>query len=115
MKGCNDVVEFSKYISYTKAKVMLNVPEKAGVYKIAVELKNGKKRVIYLGQASNLEERLLDHLQSSEPNECLKNNVSKYKVHCAWAEVSKQTDRDTEEAELIKHYDPECNRQHPAV
>jgi len=99
--------------SYTSEAVKKYVPTSAGVYLLWVKLKNDKWRCIYVGQATNLEERLLSHLTSSEPNESIKNNVSNYVIGFEYAEVTEQYMRDGVEKFLYDKYKPECNSQDP--
>jgi len=54
------------------------LPAKAAVYLLWVKLKNGKWRCFYVGQASDLDNRLLNHLSDDEENECIQNKVSNY-------------------------------------
>lgn len=99
--------------SYSPEVVKKYVPTSAGIYLLWVKLKNDKWRCIYVGQATQLEERLLSHLSSSEPNESIKNNVSNYVIGFEYAEVSEQYARDGIEKFLYDAYKPECNSQDP--
>jgi len=108
-------MSYSSYIEYNKLSVSVNTPNSAGVYIIRVMLTNGDWQRIYVGQAKNLRERLLDHLQDSEPNKCLRDHVKQYKLYYAWIEISRQDDRNREEAAKINKYNPECNKQKPSL
>ena len=103
----------SFHSSYTESEVKRYVPAEAGVYLLWVKLKNGKWRCFYVGQASDLKDRLLDHLSDDEENECVKNNVTNYTCGFEYAKVSKQSDRDGIEKFLYDHYKPECNKVDP--
>lgn len=98
---------------YTKSEVKKYVPAKAGVYVLWVKLKNGKWRCFYVGQASDLRDRLLDHLSDDEENDCIKNNVTKFNCGFEYAKVSKQSDRDGIEKFLYDHFKHECNKIDP--
>lgn len=98
---------------YTEEKVRRYVPTNAGVYLLWVKLKNGKWKCFYVGQASDLEDRLLDHLSTAETNKCIKNNVSQYICGFEYAKVSRQSDRDGIEKFLYDYYKPKCNQVDP--
>jgi excinuclease UvrABC nuclease subunit len=97
------------YYEYTKENVVSFVPERAGVYKLSVQLKNGNLRPFYVGQTVNLEKRLIEHLQTFEPNDCIRKKVGNYICHFKFALLSWQEDRDGAERALFLHYKPECN------
>lgn len=97
------------YYSYNEDNVDDYVPEKSGVYKLSVELKNGKLKPFYVGQALDLNDRLNEHLSNSEENDCIKDNVSKYDCHFKFAPLSLQKNRDGAEKALYIRYKPECN------
>jgi excinuclease UvrABC nuclease subunit len=99
--------------SYTEAEVKKHVVCEAGVYLLWVKLKSGKWRCFYVGQASDLQDRLLDHLSGEEENDCIKKNVSKYICGFEYAQVSKESDRNGIEKFLYDHYKPECNNVDP--
>lgn len=88
-------------------------PKSSGVYIIWVSLKSGGLNCRYVGQAMNLEERLLSHLSSAESNSCLKENTSQYVCKYCTAEVPRQNDRDGIELFLYQHYNPRCNNITP--
>lgn len=95
---------------YTEEDVRNNAPNTAGVYIIRVTLTTGGSRVIYVGQAGDLKKRLLAHLSENEENSCLKTHQV-YSMEYCWIELPLQPDRDWEESEKIKKYQPECNTQ----
>lgn len=103
----------SFHASYTRGEVREYVPTGAGVYLLWVKLKNEKWKSIYVGQATNLEERLLSHLSNSEENSCIKNNILNYIVGFEYAEVAEQYQRDGIEKFLYDTYGCECNSQDP--
>lgn len=99
--------------TYSEAEVRRHVPSDPGVYLLWVELKNEKWLCFYAGQASSLEDRLLDHLSAEEENECIKKNVSQHICGFKYAKVARQNDRDGIEKFLYDHYKPECNKEDP--
>lgn len=107
------MAEYASYIEYNETNVKKYVPTTAGVYIIRVGLNNGNFQVIYVGQASDLEKRLLEHLRPSEPNQCIRNHVKEYRLQCTWIVLPRQEDRDREELGKYKKYNPECNLQSP--
>lgn len=106
-------IEWSSFHDLNEQNIRRYVPTGAGVYLLWVKLKNGKWRCYYVGQAQNLEQRLLSHLSSAESNKCVKNNVSKYISGFEYAKVGRQSDRDGIEKFLYDHYSPECNEVDP--
>ena len=88
-----------------------NVPEKSGVYVISVLLKVGKFAVVYVGQSSNLKNRIETHFSENETNIGLKEYVKKpYSFKISYAEVS-ESELDGIEKFLIHHYNPKFNIQ----
>jgi excinuclease UvrABC nuclease subunit len=102
------------YRRFTMANVHCFVPVKAGVYKLAVHLKTGKKRVFYVGQASDLFARLKDHFSGSEPNDCLRFQVEQYLCSFTVAVVTLAQDRNAAERALYLHFRPSCNDHEPS-
>lgn len=97
---------------YTEGDVRANAITTAGVYMLRVKLKDDGWNIIYIGQASNLRDRLLGHLSANEPNECLRAHQKYIVQYCwIWIEISRQSDRDFEESAKIAIYQPECNTQ----
>lgn len=107
------MASYSSWKPYTNAELLLDAPTDAGNYLIRVPLQIGGHQIIYAGQASNLYERLADHLMPSEKNKRLRDHVEKYDLEYCWIIKSKQEDRDNEESSKIEKYDPPCNIQHP--
>ena len=101
------------YLPLNLANVQAYAPVKAGVYKIAVNLVNGKKQVIYVGQTADLDSRLNDHLSEWEANLDLYTLVRQYQCSFAVALVSLQNDRNAAERALYLKFRPLCNAQEP--
>jgi hypothetical protein len=104
---------WQRYLPLSPANVQAYAPLQAGVYKIAVNLVNGQKRVIYVGQAADLDARLKDHLSEWECNLDLYNLVRRYQCSFALAVLPIQADRDAAERALYLHFRPYCNTQPP--
>lgn len=103
-----------QYLPFSLASVQAHAPVKAGVYKISINLADGKKRVVYVGQAADLASRLKDHLSQWESNLDLYNLVRKFQCSFAVAVVPLQIDRDAAERAMYFHFRPSCNSQVPA-
>jgi len=106
-------IEWSSFHQLTEENIRRFVPTSAGVYLLWVQLKSEKWRCYYVGQAEDLEQRLLDHISTNEPNDCIKEYVSKHISGFEYAKVGGQSDRDGVEKFLYDHYSPECNKQDP--
>ncbi len=105
--------EWLTFIRLTEENVKKYAPSSAGVYLLWVKLKNDKWRCYYVGQAIDLEKRLLEHLSTNESNACIRTNISDYISGYECAKVSKQSDRDGIEKYLYDYYKPECNKVDP--
>ena len=105
---------WQRYLPFNLANVQRFAPVKAGVYKIAVHLLNGQKKVIYVGQAADLDDRLKDHLSEWEANISLYSMVRQYQCSFALSLVLLQADRDAAERALYLHFRPMCNTQEPS-
>ena len=103
-------LDWKGYYKYTADNVQKYAPTSAGVYKIAIEQKDGTLKVRYVGQANDLDRRLKEHLDlDNEQNECLKERLKKYTAYFSFADVSLQSDRDGCELALYTYYKPVCN------
>lgn len=106
-------LEWSGRFSYDEQSVKKYVLKKPGNYMIMVKLKNENFRPIYVGKASNLEERLLEHLSYYEPNSCLKKHIKDHILVMRYCYVSSEIDRTNVEYTLYKNYSHECNQNIP--
>lgn len=106
-------VTWSTFQNLTKENVNQDVPKNAGVYLLWVKLNNGNWRCYYVGQADDLERRLLEHLAESEGNKCIKKYVQEHTSGYEYAKVSTQSDRSGIEKFLYDNYKPECNEKDP--
>ena len=105
--------EFNK--PYNDEMVKKTAPENGGVYLLWVSYEIKGWQCFYAGKAVDLKKRLLERLQDSEPDECIKANV-KCKCGFHFAEVATEADRKGIERFLIDSYDElECNDIVPDV
>jgi excinuclease UvrABC nuclease subunit len=104
---------WQRYLPFSLVNVQAYAPMQAGVYKIAVNLTNGQRRVVYVGRAADLDSRLKDHLSEWECNLDLFNLVRQYQCSFALAAVPIQADRDAAERALYLNFRPQGNTQVP--
>ena len=102
-------LQWSKVYRLTSDNVDEYVPESPGVYRISVELKNNKLKVVYVGQTKDLEDRLNQYVNSDTDNDCLLNHLEKHICYFRVAKVADDDDRDGAERALYDHFKPECN------
>jgi excinuclease UvrABC nuclease subunit len=102
------------YRSFTTDNVQTHAPLKSGVYKLAIHMKDGTLRVFYVGQATDLDSRLKEHLGQWESNEALRSMVERYQCSFSFAVVPLAQDRDAAERALYLHFRPSCNDQEPS-
>jgi len=102
------------YRRFTTEHVHAHAPLKAGVYKLAVHMRDGTLRVFYVGQAADLDSRLKDHLGEWEPNDALRSMVERYLCSFSFAVVPLEQDRDAAERALYLHFRPSSNDQVPS-
>ena len=101
--------QFSDLYPYDSDTVRRIVPVSSGVYRLCYKGIDGKFHVFYVGQSVDLEERLLAHLQPSEPNDCVRDMVRTATCRFQWIVVRSQGERDKLEASEIAHFNPRCN------
>ena len=94
----------SSWFDFTTEMIKRVAPVSGGVYLIRRNLTGS---MVYIGKATNLEERLLAHRDgSSDQSKCiLKYTPAKF----AWEKISDSEKRTRRETELIKHHGPLCN------
>ncbi len=101
---------FFGYENWNKNKI----PKSEGVYEYFVRLKQGGRRILYVGEADNLQKRSDEHLQESEKNECLKDKLEKKAWDFRYALLSDENDRKDAEQALYDKHKPKCNAVRPA-
>lgn len=97
------------YYKLTQENVDRYVPAVAGIYRIAIELKNGNVKPVYVGQSNDLEDRMFQYVNRDTDNECLLEHLENHIPYFKVAKVSTQNERDAGERALFDKYDPECN------
>ena len=102
------MADWSDRYHYTEENVRAYAPTSGGVYRLIY--KSGDEYIVfYVGRSENLEARLLQHLQSSEPNECIRRHLRDYTCYFRFLKVSTESERLRIEQEQIKEYNPSCN------
>ncbi len=102
------MAEWSSRHLYTEANVRKYAPTGGGVYRL-INKSGDKHYVFYVGKGENLERRLLQHLGSSEPDDCIKKHLRDYDCFFRFIEISSSSERDRVEQEQIIKYKPDCN------
>jgi len=92
---------------------VLTVPETGAVYRLSYRSSDGNYYVFYVGQASNLRERLLSHFPELETNFCIGNKLQNFQCSFRYALVNNAQVRSGAEKALFQHFLPECNTQLP--
>lgn len=103
-------MDWSDRYPYTPENVRRLVPNQPGNYRLIYAARDGNFYPFYVGQSTDLEGRLLDHLQPSEPNGCIRRHVRSSQCFFRYVVVRSQWDRDRIEREEIQNFNPECNR-----
>ncbi len=101
--------DWSSRYEYTETNVKKYAPTSGGVYRLIYKENDNSYIVFYVGQSDSLERRLLEHLASSETNECIKKHLKDYYCYFRYLEVATQADRDKIEGQQISEYTPSCN------
>lgn len=105
-------LNWSSVLEYTESNVLEYAPKEGGVYRLSY--KSGDELpMFYVGQASDLEERLLKHLSATEPNACIKRHIRDYTCYFRYAEIASLADRDGAERALYDKYAHPCNDVEP--
>ena len=101
--------EWSKLYEYNEENVRRWAPTSGGVYLLSCDKGYPKYRVFYVGQSDDLYRRLTEHLNPSEPDECIKKHLRKYTCYFRFIGIASEWERDRVEGEQIRNYNPECN------
>jgi excinuclease ABC subunit C len=83
----------------------LNIPRSPGVY----QFKDKSKKVIYIGKASNLKNRIFSYYQKSASHSPAKYSMLKQVKEIDWIETDSEIEALLLEVNLIKKYQPEYN------
>jgi len=103
------MADWSNRYEYTEANVKTYAPTSGGVYRLVYHKSGDKYYVFYIGQSEDLEIRLLQHLQTSEPDACIRQHLRDYTSYFRFLKVGTQAERLRIEQEQIKKYRPTCN------
>jgi excinuclease UvrABC nuclease subunit len=104
-------MEFSELYPYDDGTVRRVAPNAPGVYRMTYLANDNKQYVFYVGQAEDLESRLLEHLQVSEPNGCIREMVRSVQCRFQFVIVRSKFDRDKLETDEIARWNPKCNKR----
>jgi len=69
--------------------------------------------VFYVGQADDLRGRILQHIQDSEENTCIKTYFVSKPCFFRYAKATSPDVRDAAEKQMYKRYKPRCNERDP--
>ena len=89
------------------------VEDRAGVFKISREGKDGGLKPVYVGQAGSVRTTLLDYLTSSA-YPCVKEQLKKGGCQFRYAYLYEKADLDAAERALYRRYTPKCNESEPS-
>ncbi len=89
------------------------VQERPGVYRLVEPHSDTAIWPFYVGQADDLQRRLLQHVSNSEENACIKRTISEKKCKFKFAYVQPQKDRDDIERTLYEHFKHSEQIRHP--
>jgi len=82
---------------------------KPGVYVLWVKREDGNAEMFYVGITTDLRQRLLEHLDEHETNECIRKHVSKWDCAFSYAFVEDSGDRLGIGQYIYNHYKPSCS------
>jgi len=97
-------MKWSPCYSYTRANVQTYAPISKGIYRLLI-----KNKVFYVGQATNLQRRLLEHLSTYKRSRCLNRYLQNYSCFFRFTELVFIEELLTIEREQIRKYKPSCN------
>ena len=100
--------EWTDRYKYSEENVNAHIPQVGGVYRLLYHSEN-KYYVFYVGQTDNLKRRLFEHINTSEPDECIKKHIVNHSCYFRYLEVNSQPERDRIEGQQINEYNPSCN------
>ncbi len=106
-------LQWSNLHDLTEENILKYATTDAGVYLLWLKIKHGKWRCYYVGQADNIEERLLRHISMNEDNSGIRRHIRENVSGFEYAKVAKESDREGIEKFLYDHFHPECNQADP--
>ncbi|MDX1670810.1 MAG: hypothetical protein R3211_00610 [Balneolaceae bacterium] len=98
-----------------KEKIRNETTSQAGIYLLMVQLQDNKWGTLYVGQADNIQEELVDQLsvEESDAYDCIKENRLNYPCGFLFAPLDGQRERDRVQKYLYDYLEPECNSEDP--
>ena len=109
------LLDWSPVLEYSERNVIMYAPPDGGVYCLSYQ-SDDEHMVFYVAQAPSLEERLLQHLPATEPNDCIKRHLQNYKCSFRFAKIGNRfaetatiVKRNGAERALYDKYQPTCN------
>jgi len=100
---------WSRDYKYNEENVRQWAPTSGGVYRLSCDEAGPEYRVFYVGQSDDLNRRLREHLNPSQPDECIKKHLRNYTCYFRSIEIASERERDSVEEEQIREHNPECN------
>lgn len=85
-----------------------SAPEAAGVYELGTAL----RRVVYIGRAGNLKDRIADHA-AAHGNSCIGRLATKFRYERTLATISRERELFEEYKRTHRGEIPDCNTQDP--
>ena len=76
-------------------------------YRLSYKHKNGNIYVFYVGESTNLKDKLLEFLNSDE-NQCIENYIKSYVCYFRYTEINETALRIKVASKLYKYYQPAC-------
>ena len=102
------IADWSERYRFSEANVKACAPAAWGVYRL-IYRSGDSYHVFYVGQSEDLNARLLQHLQVSESNTCIRKFLHEHTCFFRFLKVGTQADRMRIEQEQLKKYNPTCN------
>ena len=97
-------MKWSHCYLYTRANVQTYTPVSKGIYRLLI-----KNKIFYVGQATSLQRRLLEHLSTHKRSHCLNRHLRNYSCFFRFAEVASAEELLAIEREQIRKHKPPCN------
>lgn len=102
---------YSPTYPFDETNVRRYAPLEPGVYRLMYRDAAGRLIAFYIGKSDvSLEDRLLCHLQPSQPNACIKLTLLARRCFFDFVVITSKPHRDAFELEEIRRFDPQCNR-----
>jgi len=96
-----------------ESSIINSVPSVSGVYRLSYKSADGPYYVFYVGQADNLKERLMQHLNGTNTNSCVATYIKNLKCYFVYTAISETNLKKDTERTIYDHFKPKCNIQLP--